>query len=394
MSPVQTIWIETGQGGTSQRDGVNVPVDFIPGGEWQGVFACQIIPRSFDDRMLLKWGFNAAALFPEALDRQRLFVESQHFGNPTLQEGLPEKRTLALRCIRNPNQDGLALSLIGKICAATREDVLRDALSYCQEICAIFPYDYRIIPATDRENFIRLAGWQLLQACSRRDSLVQIRRMENNYFVNGKPIYLLGFWQTSDHSDEQIWRGLIGYPGPILVNICLRPAVISNFERQILSKIQQNTKNIELDNHPESHQIKSWAESTLNRRLAFGPRSYYVQIQIASPDGVKDSILRAIGSAVTRSADQAQSFSGFESIRPINDQEAVNWSQYIHWLEFLTGSRFGPDFERLKDLSDLAETCSVFRLPYPPEPDFADIRFVSPEAQDGNTGNHTDEASQ
>src|SRR6186713_868810 len=85
---------------------------------WQALFACQVCIYSFDKLEKNRWGFNASALLDEALDRQKLFLESQYNYN-IFQEDAANQRTLALRCIQIPGS-GLLLALIGKVCGQTQ----------------------------------------------------------------------------------------------------------------------------------------------------------------------------------------------------------------------------------------------------------------------------------
>src|SRR5512141_1902104 len=69
---------------------------------WQAIFACQVDILPHQEWVKLKWGFNALALFDEALERQRLFLESQHVIWNDLSTEMPDHRTLTFRFIARP----------------------------------------------------------------------------------------------------------------------------------------------------------------------------------------------------------------------------------------------------------------------------------------------------
>jgi len=140
------------------------------------MFAFQIGIRSFDERLKLKWGFNSAVLLEEALDRQKLFIESQLYNNPM--DNRIEQRTLALRCICVP-KSGLLLGLVAKVLAESQEKAQSFALNYLRELESIFPYDYTVRPATSMEEFNRLTGKEILSKCNVPTSIAQIRRFES-----------------------------------------------------------------------------------------------------------------------------------------------------------------------------------------------------------------------
>ena len=98
---------------------------------WQAMFACQIRVRAYEERLKLKWGFSPAFLLEEALDRQKLFIESQLSNNPI--DNQIEQRSLTLRCICVP-KSGLLFGLVAKVLAKSQEKVQSFALNYLREL--------------------------------------------------------------------------------------------------------------------------------------------------------------------------------------------------------------------------------------------------------------------
>jgi hypothetical protein len=89
-----------------------MPIPGLSDYQWQALFACQVGVPNHQSWTNLKWGFNAGALFEEAMERQKLFLESQHSFDPDLRFESPGARTVAFRYI-NKNNEGLLITLVG-----------------------------------------------------------------------------------------------------------------------------------------------------------------------------------------------------------------------------------------------------------------------------------------
>jgi hypothetical protein len=359
----QNIWIELNQSGN----------------EWQALFACQICLQTLSELQKFKWGMNSALLLGEALDRQKLFIEAQHHGNP-LQDAHPDGRTIALRCINIPDE-GLLLVLLGKICAPTRELALQLAHEYAQELTSIFPLDYKIYPATTCDEFHRLSGQAIFAACKIPQSIQQILRFETSLRTKNGLIFVNGFWQNTERSDEQIWRILGNHPDQVMLNISLRPTLLENDERQLIWDMEHVT--VPSDSISPAHPAQpfdKWAEPLLNRRLLPWKRFYLLQIHLLAPKNVSDSLVRAIGSAVTRESNDLLS-PGFRAHLPANNASAAEWGRSLAKLEFVPAHINPSSVSRLSDIADLNEAHAVFRFPYPPEPGFPGVKFLNQPEQ-------------
>lgn len=341
---------------------------------WQAMFACQVCVQAFAEVQKLRWGFNAAVLLVEALDRQKLFIESQYHGNP-LQEIAPEERAIAFRAIRLPSA-GLLLALVGKVSAASQEKAHELGLAYCDELVSTFPYDYKIHPALTKAVFNKLIGKNLLAACQTPPTMAQILRFETALRTKNGLIYVNGCWQTSDRSDEQIWRTLGNYPRPALLNISLRPAILDNDERQLLWDMQQVSS--PSDSISQAHPappFDKWAEPLINRRINPWKHYFLLQMHLLAPSGVTDSLARPIGSAITRESPELFS-PGFITHYPANDMRAREWNQNLENLVFAPTHLNPSSLSRLTDIADLNEAHSAFRFPYPPEAGLPGVKFI------------------
>lgn len=349
------------------------------GQDWQAVFACQVCVQPFAEVQKLRWGFNAAVLLVEALDRQKLFIESQFHGNP-LKEPSSGKHAIALRCTRLP-AEGLLLALVGRVQSNSQEKAREKALEYCSELASTFPYDYKIYPAATPQAFQKLTGRELLESCQSAQSMAQLLRFEKQIRTQKGLGYVNGFWQTSDRSDEQTWRTLGNYPRPVMLNISLQPAILEEEERQFIWDMK--TVSFPSENISQMHPAQpfdKWVEPFLERRLNPWKRYYLMQVHLISPAGVTDSLARPIGAALTRETADLLS-PGFLTVFPANDNLASEWRTRLERLE-ITPVHFNPtSLSRLSDLADLNEAHSVFRFPYPPEAGLPGVTFIGPIEQ-------------
>jgi len=356
-------WVELSQSGQS----------------WQAIFACQFCVQPFETLQKNRWGFNAAALLAEALDRQKLFIESQFHGNP-LREPSQNAHTLALRVTRIPGE-GLLLALVGTVKAPRQEEARANALEYCNELTSTFPHDYTIHPATTQQAFDKLTGQELLANCQSGQSMAQLLRFEKQIRTQNGLAYVNGFWQTSDRSDEQTWRMLGNYPRPAMLSISLQPAILEGNERQFLWDMK--TVSVPFENISQMHPAQpfdKWVEPFIERRLNPWKRYYLMQVHLLCPAGVTDSLARPIGAAMTRENDSLLS-PGFLTVHPANDLTAREWRAGLERLE-IAPTHFNPSsLSRLSDLADLGEVHSVFRLPYPPEAGLPGVEFIGPLEQ-------------
>lgn len=371
---MNTPWVEVFSIEKSQAYGEEFAEEY----PWHAVFACQVVVRPFESRERLKWGFNTAALYEEAIDRQRLFLESQYAYDTILRREQPQRRTLALRCINIPGK-GLQVGLIAKICAKSPNDARQAAAIYWREIHSLFPYDHELYPATRQEDYHRLAGTALLTHGSRPDSVVQIKRYETPLNNASAQMPVLGIWQTGPHADEQIWRALAALPFAAMLNISLRPTLLYDSERKHLLQLKQKLDRLESEQMgPIAHLVhKGWVAPFITRRLMPWGKFYYLQVHIVTEDQpVDDSLVRAIGASLTRPIGEKLS-PGFETESPASDTETRAWKAALHQMEiYRSASEYS--IPRLHEIADLEETVAVFRFPYPPYHGLPGVTLLNP----------------
>lgn len=373
MLSSKDLWIKATQ--IAQGNGFNQDIsDTDQRYAWQAIFACQIGLRPFKELAGLKWGFNLAALLDEALDRQKLFIESQLSNNPIDVQFV--QRTLALRCICMPDT-GLRLGLIAKILAETKEQAEISARNYCREIVSIFPYDYTVHPAVSVEEFNQITGSEIFQKCNSQNSIAQIRRYESPIRTTNGLFRMLGRWQTEARSDDQIWRALAGYQNKLLLNIMVRPTILFEGERRALLKMKQSAmmpQNSATD-EPFLQNYEEWIDTFISRHTSPWNRYFYLQVHLVSPLELDEHVIRSIGSAVTREK-QKQLSPGFQVVYPLDKNNVSEWCKHLDRLEIIeTNNSFL--LPRLSELASLEETHAVFRLPYPPESGLPNTEFLN-----------------
>ena len=340
---------------------------------YQALFAGQVSVLPYNNWSDLKWGFNGSALLDEALDRQKLFIESQHSFELAKQVEPSAERSLSLRLICLPGQ-GLQVGLLGRVCASTPQQAEKAALIYWRELSSVTPYDYRLAPASNQADFRRLAGWDLLEGRCGEPALAEIKRAEAFLPAARGFQVLSGFWQSGPHANEQVWRALAAMPNICLLDISIQPALLYENEQQILWEIKHEITSGAKDRliFPPLAAYSDWGEACVNRRLAPWKKYFYLQVHLVTAGGHDQSLLRSIATAITReSADQPQP--GYLVLEPASTDEAQRWCHQ------LTIQQFRQPQVRIELLADLEETWAVFRLPHQVPPvGLPGVNFIAP----------------
>ncbi len=343
--------------------------------DWQALFAYQVFHRQAEEWLKMRWGFNAGALLDEALDRYKLFIDSQTLNEAEFHAGVQPNRTLALRGINLPGV-GVQMSLLGKVNAKTREEAQEAGGYFAREIYSTFPHDFILVPAGQPVDFDKLSGIGLVTANS---SAAQIQRGAAFIQSTHGRQYFSGLWQASSRSNEQIWRALSAMPDQVLFNILIQPSFFYDGEKQSLLDAKKNMANAEQNIDSTSAYIP-WAENFIERRLAAWKKFFLVQVHIIANGLADESLLRSIGSALTRDEKDIP-LPGFQIKRPDSDADNSTWCEKILSLDLIPASR-------IEDLADSDETYAVFRFPYFPEAgvpgtNFINLQKESPPAQNG-----------
>lgn len=313
--------------------------------EWQVFFAFQVSHQATADWLKMKWGFNTGVLLEEALDRGKLFIESQALNETEHYIEMPLEQSLALRVINFP-EEGVQTALIGKVSASVEkeEEIRRAGRNYAREVQATFPYDFILKPAEQKEEFEQLFGSDLL---AKNLNIAQIQR--GNACHQNTP-YIPALWQASARSNEQIWRALSAMPKKTLLNITIKPSFFNAKKFYLEEKCEVDNKLL---------------EKIIERRLIAREKYFLLQVHLATNDVLDKNILRTIGTSLTR--DSSNTLLPSYRVRRNIPSE---WNKKILEMDLLNISN------QLEDLADVEETNAVFRLPHPPESGLPNVNFI------------------
>jgi hypothetical protein len=347
---------------------------------WQATFAFQVFHLPAAEWLAMRWGFNAGALIEEALDRYKLFIESQSLSEAAfLANDQLADRTLALRGINLPGT-GLQMALLGKASAPEKAQAQQAARDYAREVFSTFPYDFSVQPAEEKADFDRLYGRDFFsknpQAASIQRAMAFIPPMEKHQSFAGT-------WQSSARANEQVWRALSNTPKPAMLNITLQPSIMYEGEKEMLLDAKKWIDEIRSEKDEDEFADEdaeeaalvyaahlAWAEGYIKRRLAPWNKYFLLQIHVLAEGLVDENLLRSIGATITRDTNEAFQ-PGFQIVRPNSRDEEKEWRERIRSLDFAANSM------HINDLADVDEAFAVFRLPYRPEAGLPGTNFIS-----------------
>ncbi len=333
---------------------------------WRVNFALQIFHRTAEDWVKMRWGFNAAALLEEALDRQKLFIETQALSEAAFLANEGAKRTLAMRVINLP-EDGLQIALLGRVDSVNREKAVEEAANYAGNVQAIFPQDFIVRAAESPDEYEKLYGASLFNKSLK---IVLIQRANAPFPSKHGYGHLTGLWQSSLRSSEQVWRALYGAQKNVMLNITIQPSILFEGEKEYFLEIKKagtNEKGVSL-----TSSYNFWVDQFIKRRLAAWKRFFLMQVHVLAEGGPDENLVRSIGAAITRDPAPEIFSPGYSMLRPGSAAEERDWLRRVQTLEFV------PSPMRTNDVADLEEVFSVFRLPYIPEAGLPGTKFIDP----------------
>lgn len=331
---------------------------------WQAAFAFQVFHRPGEEWLKMRWGFNAGVLLDEALDRYKLFIESQAINETMYFEESILARALVIRGIKLPEK-GLQMAVLGTVKAASQAQAEQGCKNYAREISSTFPFDFILQPAKTKPEYDELKGSSLL---SKNPRVACIQR-ENTFIPPMRGFhYLNGFWQSSSRSNEQIWRALSRMDRTTMFNIILEPTILLEDEKELLLEIKKKVMDTE-DKPAIFLSYYPWVESYIKRRLAPWKKFFLLQVHVAAEGEVDENLTRSIGSAVTRDSENTP-LPGFHITYPTSADEETEWLDDLRMLNLI------PPQRRMDDLADIDEAFSVFRLPLRPEAGLPGADFI------------------
>ena len=318
---------------------------------WHVVFAFQVFHRPPEEWLKMKWGFNAGALLDEALDRYKLFIESQAINEVEFMMGVAQNNALALRGVYLP-ESGVKMVLVGRSSADDREQALENARHFARQVFSTFPHDFILVPAK-QENHDALVGDSLFDG---RFRIAQIQRGIINLPKGSHMPWLTGFWQSALRSNEQIWRALSAMPQPALFNVLIEPIVMLPQDKVVWEEVRK-----EISGHAEGTFASRvpWLESCLKRRLALWKKFFLAQVHVVAGKGL-ENLTHAIGPVLTRDVGDL-ALPSYQVRYSMGEEEARSWGKSLSLLDLTESSN------RIDDIADTDEIISIFRFPYRPE---------------------------
>jgi hypothetical protein len=378
----EAMWIEVSRaspswsGSNSARQGTDSLDDH------QALMAARVIPKPFSLVHRWRWGFTNQSLLEEALDRQRLFIEAQHTGDDLAVQPPGDLFTLALRCFNDPQTAELNLVLVAKVKAADAARAQTAANDYWEVLKATFPYEYELHPASSQEEFEEISGQRILNRIveanpPRLNALTQIRRSELVLNVGSAAVFLVGKWQPSNFSNEQIWRALGGSSRPVMLSVLLRPTVLYDDELFTLGEAAQFIDQAATSPLPMVTQNTGWARDIYRERLRGLRYPYQVQVHLLSPNGIPEALARAVGSALAHNTPGNPPLPGYQLIQARNAERLRKNALAMASLEptELADDLADIRFARLRDLMDYSEAQAAFHWPVPPETGIPGVEF-------------------
>lgn len=369
MNASRAIWVETSSFDASE----GAEPDLFPRLQqrilWRGVFACQVYFRPFEELDRFRHGFNLDTLLNEALDRLRLFIETQHFPGQVDDAYIPysQRRALALRCVNCAEPGRLTLVVMGRVYGAGEEEACENGRRACREICSIFPYDYQVVPIETGAEFERLTGAQVIRSLKDPAQAAGIERFEGFMDTGYERAYISGAWSNSLAGNEQIWRTLGGIEAPTVYNVTLQPVIVHPDELAAMQNLgdflSQNTPQIKA---ALIRQVNELALQRCSALLKNGRRAYLGQTRLMSAAPLAEYAPRAIGFGLTRQPEAQPAAPGFQVSRPNSPDELNHWKrQALALTPIPNEDMLERRFVWRSELMLLEEATALFRPPYP-----------------------------
>ena len=374
MSELTIPWVEVSDGSSWKLQSCN-----LNGAEnFHALFVARIEIKPFAYLENLKWGFSSESMLQGAMARQRLFVEAQQLVDDLADSEPLNRRTFALRCLRDPSTTELQMVILGKVSAANSDAACSGALEYWQEINSIFPYDYVLVPARTKDDFIVFSGQSILDKDLSCLSVAEISRFEGVLANTSASLYLLGRWGTTSTANEQIWRALAGCNTPVLLNIIFRPTILFDYETMGITEMAKTAQTIFDDkSFPNIQREAQWINNAYNTRLNQLRYPFLTQIHLIGQGGIPEYLPRVIGSALVQTNENLPIEPRYQ-IKKISNKDSVqSLIRDVRWLELSLSQTIADSrFARMHYLVDTNEADTLFRLPFPPKTGIPNVSFA------------------
>ncbi|MFX1352843.1 MAG: hypothetical protein ACFFGP_02655, partial [Promethearchaeota archaeon] len=355
---------------------------------YHSLFAAQVIPQPFESVLDRKWGWTPYQLLLEVMDRQRRFIASLHWVDPSQSCPNSHLKTVALRYLRRPGSDTIDLTMMGKVFAAEADQAKHLALGWWQEIASLFTYDYELVPASSPEAFEELSGLAYLDEIDSPTQMAEIRRYEmftprpgGQTVTEGDYVLLPFAWHPNGM--EQVWRAMALLPCLSLVNVTLRPTCLYEAEEIHLSQLraaaQKQASSDQVDLQLQG-QLAAWLYTTQLSRLQ---HPFLMRVQVAAGEEGLVALARAVGTTLayaplTQTQPEQEALSISYDIAMPSSDELVIAKENLRVLEFhgWGNDQAAPPYRRFRYLFDVTGAHCAFRLPFMPKGGLPGLQFT------------------
>jgi len=347
---------------------------------YHAVFAARVVLEPYEVLVERKRGWLERDLLDEVLDRQRRFIASLHYVDPRSASPDLHLRTVALRYISSPGDEQVRVILVGKAFASDADQALSLASAWYEEIEALFPSDYLLLPIETEEEFLDQSGQEMLGAISSPAQTAEVRRFEMFWprpcerdVTEGHYVVYPFAW----HRDglEQVWQVMASGRVPAIVSVILRPSYLYEAEEIHLTRFYEAAIQLAESKRPADRILGEQAAHVYAGYLCSWRHPFLVRVQVVAPHGIPGALARAVGCALSYGGAQTRSdgksgmpFPGYELVVP-EEGECDLAREDVCLLEM---GDWGPDqaaapYRRFRYLADVQGAHCAFRLPFVPK---------------------------
>ena len=355
---------------------------------YHALFAARVVLEPYEVLTQRKRGWLERDLLDEILDRQRRFIASLHYVDPRSASPDLHLRTVALRYVARPSAEQVDVILVGKVFAPDLGQARSLASAWYEEIEALFPSDYKLLPIKSEEQFMAQSGQELLETLSSSMQTVEVRRFEmfiprpsERDVTEGHYVVYPFAW----HRDgmEQVWQVMASGTVPTIVSVVLRPAYLYEAEEIHLTRFYEAATKLVESGCAADRILGEQAAHVYAGYLRSWRHPFLVRVQIVTPLEIPGALARAVGCALSYGGTPTHSggqgdflFPGYELVMP-EEGECKRARDNVCLLEM---GDWGPDqaavpYRRFRYLADVQGAHCAFRLPFVPKGGIPGVAF-------------------
>jgi hypothetical protein len=360
---------------------------------YHALFAAKVVPEPYKILAQRKWGWLERDLLDEVMDRQGRFIASLHYIDPRSASPDPHLRTVGLRYIAFPSAEQVSVILVGKVFAPEPDQARSIASAWYEEIEALFPRDYKLLPLSTEEQFSVQSGQELLETISFSTQTAEVRRFEmflprpSEQDVT-EAHYVIYPFARHRNGIEQVWQAMASGRVSAIVSVVLRPAYLYEAEEIHLTRFYEAATKLVESERAADRILGKQAAHIYAEYLQSWRHPFLVRVQIVGSQGIPGALARAVGCALSygglptyNGGKQDAPFPGYELVVP----EEEDLKPACDNLCLLGMSNWGLDqaavpCRRFRYLVGIEGAQCAFRLPFVPEAGIPGVQFQSTES--------------